>query len=772
MNATLPVRSRASFLQFAVIIVAQTIAPQASAQFSWDGECGFNWYDCCNYGTDENPDFRNNWTISPNSTTCPNLPGSADDVYASTTVLLAQPYQTFVKSLSVTGTFMLRSELDIADSLMINGTPTEPTNVLLQNGPADSIQLRNDNATVTISSFATLDFQFDGQVVGPATSLLTNNGVILKSVGGDDQPPYEALSALNIPWENDGTIKATDGRLVFFGSGTNNGVIEALGEAEVRFQGNAELDGEVRGDGLVRFVYSQTTVTGDYHPTNTLIAGGGARVDFEVDTSVENLTLGNPCTIGGSADLTIDDLLWNGGYSSMTGIGTTTVQETMLIQHDTFAGGAFTINRDMELQGDSVIQGSAQVYIDDCELTNQGELQLQGNTSMAQPCCVPDSVIQNFGTLRKASGAQSVINVAFLNAGDIAIESGDLNFDGAMESSGPITVNTGTTLLLGHNLQAIQSTGSITGDGSVFFYNDFWSGDTTVDSIQGEYNVGATTIQAGTMSFDTDGVIAAQKTTGILNLIQGFGATKLQGNADLIVTNQLNWSAGEMAGTGRTLAYGPLILTGSGTLNRMLELNVSPPPPKDPPSWTFSIGSLGTLHGFDVTIDGHASNSGVISPGTVNAIIGYIHFSGNYTQNADGQLFVNFSNGVWDQLLVNGTATLGGTLNASGFPTTGEGAFTILNAGNVTGTFAQVNLPAGCTIEYTATSVIIHAPPGVPCLGDINPDAGNGTVNIDDYTEVILNWGASGAAPQGDTDGDGVVNINDYTNVVLNWGDC
>jgi len=56
------------------------------------------------------------------------------------------------------------------------------------------------------------------------------------------------------------------------------------------------------------------------------------------------------------------------------------------------------------------------------------------------------------------------------------------------------------------------------------------------------------------------------------------------------------------------------------------------------------------------------------------------------------------------------------------------------------------------------------------CLGDIEPDAGDGVVDINDYTEVILNWNTKG--PQGDVDGDGVVDINDYTAVVLGWGDC
>jgi len=58
-----------------------------------------------------------------------------------------------------------------------------------------------------------------------------------------------------------------------------------------------------------------------------------------------------------------------------------------------------------------------------------------------------------------------------------------------------------------------------------------------------------------------------------------------------------------------------------------------------------------------------------------------------------------------------------------------------------------------------------------PCPEDISPfPCGNGQVNIDDFTKVILNWNTPNVNV--DIDGDGVVNINDYTAIVLNWGPC
>ena len=743
----------------------------AEAQFAWDGDCGFNWYDCCNYGTEQNPEWRNNWTIAPNTSSCPNFPGANDDVFASTTVLLQQSYPTSVRSLSVTGTFMLRSSLDISDSLTITGTPTEPTTLLIQNGPPDSVHMHNENATITVSPFATLEFQFDGQVVGPTGALLHNDGLIWKSLGGEDSGWGEALSALNIPWENDGTIKATDGRLVFFQNSVNNGIIEALGDAEIRFQGPAVLDGEVRGDGLIRFVYSLATVTGNYHPTNTLIAGGGANVSFDVDTSIENLTLGNSGTVGGAGDLTIDDLVWNGGYSTFAPGGTTIVQETALIQHDAFAGGSFGINRDMELQGDSVIQGAAQVYMDGGELRNYGDLQFQGSTSIVQPCCTPDGLLRNFGTLRKVSGAPSVINVEIQNLGEVAVETGSLEV-GKMINDAAITVNTGATLAMAHPQQTNLMLGSITGGGTVSFYNDQWN-PPVVDAIDGEYDVGTTTINGAQVEFQNNAA------TGTLNLQGG----QFLGDGDFLITNQLNWSSGEMTGTGTTFVHGPMTLPYIGywmNLNRTLELNVDVTPAPQPPSSTLNIKPLGILHCRDVTIDGHINNDGLISPGTPTVPIGLLHVTGGYTQTAVGRLAINKLGPVHDQLLIDGVATLGGTLEVSGFPAVGGQSFTILTASAINGTFAQVIAPAGMTVMYTGTSVILQSAPGAACPADISPGGGDGVVNVNDLLAVITSWGSCPipCPPRCAADiapipaGDCAVNVNDLLAVITNWGPC
>ena len=52
------------------------------------------------------------------------------------------------------------------------------------------------------------------------------------------------------------------------------------------------------------------------------------------------------------------------------------------------------------------------------------------------------------------------------------------------------------------------------------------------------------------------------------------------------------------------------------------------------------------------------------------------------------------------------------------------------------------------------------------CAADLNDD---GSVGVQDLTEVILTWGGSDAA---DVNGDGTVDVQDLTAVVLGWGAC
>lgn len=134
----------------------------------------------------------------------------------------------------------------------------------------------------------------------------------------------------------------------------------------------------------------------------------------------------------------------------------------------------------------------------------------------------------------------------------------------------------------------------------------------------------------------------------------------------------------------------------------------------------FNIGSKGTVEG-NSTISANIQNSGTVAPGIASAnptdAFGTLQLTGNYTQKSTGLLCVDLQAlAAHDQLAVQGTATLAGTLEVdlpSGFAPNPGDRFTILSSTSRTGTFATStfqNNPAFHLITYyTPTTVDILA---------------------------------------------------------------
>jgi|GEM_PF-3291445 len=176
-----------------------------------------------------------------------------------------------------------------------------------------------------------------------------------------------------------------------------------------------------------------------------------------------------------------------------------------------------------------------------------------------------------------------------------------------------------------------------------------------------------------------------------------------------------------------------------------------------------TVTTRGTLAGSG-TINGASVNEGAVSPGNGPGIL---NVSGNYTQTL-GTLNIELGGASlgseYDQLAVAGTAVLGGTLNVTlinGYnPSSGE--FVIVSGGNVSGSFATENLPAGFSITYEATRVLLSI--GDPCIADFN---GDGIVNTQDVIRFLNAW-ASGNSTA-DINGDGVVNSLDFIAYLNLW---
>ncbi len=123
-----------------------------------------------------------------------------------------------------------------------------------------------------------------------------------------------------------------------------------------------------------------------------------------------------------------------------------------------------------------------------------------------------------------------------------------------------------------------------------------------------------------------------------------------------------------------------------------------------------------TLNGGSLTgkgtITSTVQNAASIDPGSTVPGEGLITIVGTYTQTSKGTLRVDIkgtgSPGTnYDQLSVNGTATLNGTLNiqtASGFTPTTSDQFTVVKATTLTGKFATLlNYQLPNNLEYYAS---------------------------------------------------------------------
>jgi hypothetical protein len=133
---------------------------------------------------------------------------------------------------------------------------------------------------------------------------------------------------------------------------------------------------------------------------------------------------------------------------------------------------------------------------------------------------------------------------------------------------------------------------------------------------------------------------------------------------------------------------------------------------------SLSLSSPGAYSGGSLSgsgaISGSVVNSGAtLAPGTPT-VVGTVTFassSSNYTQNASGTMNTKIGgtgSTEYDQVVVGGTATLGGTLKINlinGFSPVKGDTFTIVRAGSLAGQFASV--PKNWTATYNKTSVVL-----------------------------------------------------------------
>ncbi len=344
---------------------------------------------------------------------------------------------------------------------------------------------------------------------------------------------------------------------------------------------------------------------------------------------------------------------------------------------------------------------------------NRGLLDIQGDVTYLEAPSSGLRYFDNYGTIRKSSGTgTTTFQVWTRNNSSATIDTllGTLNFVGGLEMhDGTNLTGTGVTRIQGN-----LSSGSAAAFGTINSTNleiatVLGGTHTLVGTVNWSsgilYGVGSTTIASGS-TLNISG--PANKEIGASRVLQNHGT--------------LNWTSGSLSVNGSISGAAVNVISGS------------------------------TLRGSGSTDAVTVNSGGTVAPGNSPGII---TINGSYSQSTGATLEIELegtsaATPQFDQLIVNGTVSLAGTLDVSllgGFnPSVGNNFKIIDNDGSdtITGTFT--GLPEGATvtgggatfqISYvggTGNDVVLTTTSAAPLIVTNNNDSGAGSLR-----QAVLN---------------------------------
>jgi len=379
--------------------------------------------------------------------------------------------------------------------------------------------------------------------------------------------------------------------------------------------------------------------------SGTLLNGGGGFLDNRAGGTFSNFGI-----------LTNSDSVSNPG-ASLNNSGTMTNEVGGTLTN--FVGG-FVVNH-----SGGVFDNNGQMNNDlGATITNQ-----TGGTMNNQ------YVLENFGTINNALGA--MLNNTFV-----------LNNDGGATLTNNGMFNNSTLFV---NYSAVTNSGSLLNQGTGTVINLG-----TVNNSGGLGNSGNFQIGSGGVVNNTGGIGNTQG--GAFSVLNG-GILNNSGTLINDFTSTFAAAAGSsVVNTGNMLLAGTTVNIGGNLRNDGSIILMPGPVLGDPPIFipapNLLITSTGMLSGTGV-VGGGVENQGTMRPGDS---LGTFTINGIYMQDAQGILDIllgGMGAGEFGQLIVNGDAVLGGTLDVELFadfdPESGD-IFEILT-GHISGAFANVLFP-------------------------------------------------------------------------------
>ncbi|MFC1859905.1 beta strand repeat-containing protein, partial [Thermodesulfobacteriota bacterium] len=522
---------------------------------------------------------------------------------------------------------------------------------------------------------------------------------------------HTIATATPVAAESSGTVKISGGTLNFNSAGTG------IPSGVTINQTGGIIGGT--GDLTINGTFDWTTGTISISGAGGLTTAGTTNLDTAGQKTVTGATWTN--TDSGTVNWNMGDVSLSNGSSVFNNNGIFNIDTTDPV-YDLKGTGTFNNN------ADGVVNkiGTDTTVINPTTFTNAGLVDV--DTDMLQ-FTLPTTVTGSFDI---ASGATVYFSanvhtiatatpVAAGSSGTLKIASGTLNFNaGGTSLPDTLTVN--------------QISGTIGGDGDLTINGTFdWdygtvtiagagglttAGTTNLDTAGQKTVNGATWTNAGSGTVNwNDGDISLSNSSSVFNNNGTFNIVTADINDDIrnypgVFNNNAGGILRKVAAStgniyiqcatvtnegtvdvdGGTLVIGPS-LTNNGTLEvdtgAAFQVNGA----------TFTNAADGTIRGtgtLNLATPG-LTNSGNVNPGTS---AGALSVTGDYSQTSEGTLNIELGGTTpgtdFDQLSINGSSSLAGTLNVmliSPFDPGGGDIFQIIDYTSLSGTFDALNLP-------------------------------------------------------------------------------
>jgi hypothetical protein len=641
------------------------------------------------------------WDASTANWSCGVIPGSGDDVTINTNVIVSVSSAVTVHDLTLSGTFNTLNILGSTGSMTTTGT---------FNWSAGQVNFHN---AATWTNQNVFDVQADSLQMFPfggEPNTLINNGTLKKSGGAGG-------SNIHVTFQSTGTLDAQSGQLNITGGTTATYTNPTL---------TASLGATLNLGGSKTHTFAGTA-TGN--PAGTVQLAGGA---VQAAAGGATINLGNQGFAWSDGSYSGANVLTNAGrFRFVTG-------NTHLINTATLTNAA---TGTMEWTGVHHIQ-----MCNVATLNNQGTFDIQADGLQVLDCGGQPNTVNNSGTLKKSAGVgASTFFTTVQNTGTLDVQSGSLSLNGnGTYTNGTLTSSLGAGLFLANGTHVFS--GTVTGNPA------------------GAVEFGGTTLQAGagggTLNLGGEGFRWSAGTYTGANVLTNTGRFRfVNGNTHLINTATLtNAATGTMEWTGvnHIQMCNVATLNNQGTFDiqadglQVLDCGGQPNTINNSGTFKKSAGSSGlivftgfnNLNGGILEASGTAGssigfatlnhNAGAIlrgdrtvGPGTMtNAGItapglspGQLTVAGNWNPTASAVLRIEMQGLTpvthHDQLAVQGTATLGGTVEVSflnGYlPAVGDPFVVLTCTTACTGTFAAVTAPQGrhFDVTYNPTNVTL-----------------------------------------------------------------